>query len=197
MGALEQFVDVAVAEKCFLFVLYYTSTALQMVQMLQMAVVDVEVIEMLEGVQLGKEVVDFDNDPNGESLSLTHKNPISPYPEPSSFFQNCGYRIKLFNPPPPPPIARLQCSHQLQHRDLQGEIKGCDDANRAKRPPIPPTLLPVVVAGNEESAGEKPHLITREIRQELLRDAHPEDRIDYSAQESDDSRNLPETSTIA
>mmetsp|Transcript_22759 Transcript_22759/g.63199 ORF Transcript_22759/g.63199 Transcript_22759/m.63199 type:complete len:224 (+) Transcript_22759:1204-1875(+) len=63
-------------------------------------------------------------------------------------------------------VAHVEGTHQLQDRDLEGEVEGRDERHRAKWPPHAVAHLPRVIPSNREATGEESHLVTAEVLQE-------------------------------
>jgi hypothetical protein len=55
-------------------------------------------------------------------------------------------------------VAHVERPHQLQGRDLQGEVEGSDQGHRAVRPAQAVGGLAGVVAGDAEAARQETHL---------------------------------------
>lgn len=68
-------------------------------------------------------------------------------------------------------VAHVQGTHQLQRRDLQREVEGCDYDHRAVGPAVAVGLLSVVVPGHAEARRQlHTHAIAGEVLQEDARD---------------------------
>ena len=69
-------------------------------------------------------------------------------------------------------VSHVESAHELQHRDLNREVKRSDDSNAAVREPPACAHLAMVVPRHLESLGEESDLIASKVFEEVPRDSN-------------------------